>query len=312
MKSTPIIVYRGKPQGNSWARWFISRTMRKNQNNLVSVVGRTGSGKTLSAISICEMMSKMSGVSFTIDNIVFSLKELMDLINSDKLKKGSAVIFDEPQISISAREFQSQANRVFNYLLSTFRHRNLSLFFCTPFENLLDKSTRKLFHCRLETMSINQKNQTCRLKPRYIEYSDFKEQPYRKQLIVFYKDKNGNNKSQKLFFWDVPRPSKELEEQYEKKKLDFTTRLNKNISERLRKFDEAGNSMTAEPKKEKDIRKPLTEIQKEAMKVYANIKEGNKFERASKILHKSMSSISENVKSAQKKGYTLEEFRENV
>jgi len=307
-----IVVYRNKVRGDSWARWMVGRTMRQNKNNLISLVGKTGSGKTYSAISICEIMSKMDGVPFTIEHVVFSLRELMDLINSGKLKRGSKIVFDEPQVSISAREFQSEANKVFNYLLSTFRHRNLTLFFCTPFETLLDKNTRRLFHVRMETMSINVNNQTCRLKPRYIEYSDFKTEPYRKQLVIMFKDENGRGKSHKLFYWDVPKPSKELIEQYEKKKLDFTNNLNKNISERLKKFDESGNSLTAEQVEDITIRKPLTQTQERVMKVLANIKESNKFERASEILKVSLSAIHKNKTLAEKKGYSVAEFKENV
>jgi ABC-type oligopeptide transport system ATPase subunit len=306
-----IVVYRGKPKVNSWARWMVGRTLRQNKNNLISVIGQTGSGKTYTAISICEIMSKMDGVPFGIDNVVFSLRELMDLINSGKLKRGSKIIFDEPQVSISAREFQSEANKVFNYLLSTFRHRNLTLFFCTPFETLLDKNSRRLFHARFETMSINRNNNTCRIKPRFIEYSDFKTDAYRKQLIVMFKDENGRGKSQKLFYWDVPKPSDKLIELYEQKKLEFTNNLNKNISERLKRFDESGKSLTAEQKEEVVTRKPLTPTQERVMNVLASIKESNKFERASEILKISMSAIHKNKTLAEKKGYLVEEFKEN-
>lgn len=238
--TTPRVMYRTDTiEPNAWARWFVNRTITKNQNNLISVVGKTGSGKTYSAISICEIMSKMSGVPFTIDNVVFSLTELMDLINSDKLIKGSSIIFDEPQCSIGSRDFQSEANKVFNYLLTTFRHRNLSLFFCTPFESLLDKSTRKLFHVKIETMKINRKNNTCIVKPLYLDYSDYKEEPYRKRLLaVCLKG------AMKVNVWAVPKPSSVLIEQYEKKKMEFTNNLNRNISQRLEKFEEKGKSVT--------------------------------------------------------------------
>lgn len=306
--AVPIVIYRDKVKSHSWARWFVSRVMRKNQNNLCSIIGKTGSGKTYTAISICEIMSKMDGVPFTIDHVVFTLKDLMDLINSGELKRGSKIVFDEPQISISAREFQSEANKVFNYLLSTFRHRNLTLFFCTPFESLLDKNTRKLFHARFETLSINRNNNTCRIKPRFIEYSDFKDQPYRKQLIVMFKEE-GTNKTRKLFYWDVPKPSKEIIEQYEQKKLEFTNNLNINISARLEKYDKSGKSLTA--RHDLDTRKPLTEKQEKVMKVFANIKEPNRYEVARKILGFSFSGLHAHKSRAEKKGYTMEEFKEN-
>jgi len=310
MLAVPIVIYKGKPKPNSWARWMVGRTMRKNNNNLVSVIGKTGSGKTWSAMSVCEMMAELDGVPFTIDHIVFSLTELMELINSKTLKRGSKIIFDEPQCSISAREFQSSANKVFNLLVSTFRHRNLSLFFCTPFESLLDKNTRKLFHGRFETLSVNPNNKTCKLKPRFLEYSDWKAEPYRKQLVVHCKE-NGQNKTKKVFFWDVPKPSEELIEVYEKKKTDFTDRLNKNITESLQAFDQSGKSMTAEKIEVPIERKELTPRQLEVIKVYANVTEDNRLETAGKILGISMTSVHKNIELAKKKGYRPEEFIEN-
>jgi len=302
--SNAFVVYRGKPQTNSWVRWMVNRTMRKNKNNLVSIVGKTGSGKTWSAIYICEIMEKIDGVPFTIDHVVFSLKELMDLINSDKLKRGSKIVFDEPQISIGAREFQSQANKVFNYLLSTFRHRNLTLFFCTPFETLLDKSTRKLFHARFETTSINKNTNTCKLKPRYLEFSDYREKIYRKRLIIQCKDTYGNTSYRKVSHWNVPKPGKELIKQYEKKKLDFTNRLNRNISERLIKYNEEGKSMTEEmvEKVEKVVvKKPLTELQE---KIYSLLKQGiTNRDEIGRRLGKFQSQITLNIKYMMNKGY---------
>jgi len=307
-----IVIYRGEAKVNSWPRWMVGRTTRQNKNNLVAIVGPTGSGKTWVGIVSAQIISKMNGVPFGIDNIVFSLKELMDLINSGTLQKGSCIVFDEPQVSISAREFQSQANKIFNYLLSTFRHRNFTLFFCTPFENLLDKNTRKLIHCRFETMSINRTNNTCRVKPRFVEYSDFKDKPYRKQLIVFFKGKNGVNQSRKLFYWDVPKPTDDIIEQYEQKKREFTDRLNLNITKRLKKFDESGSSITAKNEVDMTTRRPLTDRQREVMEVTANVTASNRLETAGKQLGISIASVHENINRARKKGYFLEEFEDEI
>ncbi len=302
-----IVLYHGKAKTNSWARWMVGRTKRQNKNNLISVIGQTGSGKTYSAMSMCEIMSEMDGVPFDISHIVFSLSELMNLINSGKLKKGSKIIFDEPQVSISAREFQSEANKVFNFLISTFRHRNLTLFFCTPFESLLDKNTRRLFHGRFETLSINRKNNTCRLKPRYLEHSDFKPEPYRKQLIVMHENDEGNRTSDKLFYWDVGKPSEQLIIEYEKKKLEFTDNLNRNISKRLQKFEDSGKSITSEFKEDVVERKELTPKQSEVMKVLSD----HNLVEAGKIIGISTPAIYKRKKYAMKKGYKLEEFKDD-
>lgn len=301
-----MIIYRGKAKTNSWAKWLTSQ-IKKNKNNLVSIIGKTGSGKTYSGISICEIMEKMDGVHFGIEHIVFSLRELMELINSGNLKKGSKIIFDEPQVSISAREFQSEANKVFNFLLSTFRHRNLTLFFCTPFESLLDKNTRKLFHVKMETLSINVNDKTCKLKPRYVEYADFKAEPYRKQLIVIHKNSEGINKVNKVFHWDVPLPSKEIIELYEKKKLDFTNLLNLNITDKLQKFDESGKSMTAKPRTKQQLRKPLTERQE---KIMTALGKGTPYPEIAKAFGITRCSVSLHKTASFKKGYLVEEFKE--
>jgi hypothetical protein len=46
--------------------------------------------------------------------------------------------------------------------------------------------------------------------------------------------------------------------------------------------------------------------------VLANIKESNKFDRASEILKISLSAIHKNKTLAEKKGYSVAEFKENV
>ena len=293
-----MVIYRGEGQGKklSWVRYLLRR-IKQNKNNLIAIIGKTGSGKTYTAMSICEMISKANGVHFGIENVVFGPRPLMQLINSGTLKKGSSIIFDEPQISISAREWQSKANRVFNYLLSTFRHRNLNLFFCTPYEDLLDKSTRKLFHAKFETQKINFNNNTCRIKPKVLDYNSQKQKFYEKFLRVSYKSKGRiKYKTKKLRFWSIPKPSVELIKQYEEKKLNFTTKLNKEIEFAL-DIAEAGKL----PK-----RKRLTEKQERAMTLLAKLEE---VKLVSKELGISIKSTYNHIKVAKDKGYKVEEFK---
>ena len=304
--AVPMVIYKSKPKNHSWCRWMNARMIRKNSNNLIAVVGRPGSGKTWQAISTAQIMSKMSGASFCADNIVFTLKDLMRLINSGNISKGSVIIFDEPQISIGAKDFQSTANKVFNMLVSTFRHRNFTLFFCTPFETLLDKSTRRLFTARFEMISIDQNKNTSRCKPRFVEYSDHKSTPYVKQMIVCYKTPDGLKKAEKLFYWDVPKPTDDIIESYEKKKLLFTSNLNRNIMRKLEAFDDSGKSMTSEATPdEEQQRKPLTEAQERVMRCLAK---GITQKKAAEELGCVGSVISDHKKYAMKKGYTLGEF----
>ncbi len=234
-----IVVYKDNKveRKDSWITYLLNR-IESNQNNLIVVTGKTGKGKTWTALSICELISARNGVPFGIDNQVFTLKEMMALINSNKLSKGSCIVFDEPQCSISNREFQSEANKVFNYLLSTFRHRNLTLFFCTPYEDLLDLSCRKLFHFKFTTKSIDKNNQTCKLRPVELDYNSNKGKFYEHFLRVAFKPEGHSKyKSLKLYWWNVPKPSDALIKVYEAKKLKFTTQLNLEIEKRLDAYE---------------------------------------------------------------------------
>ncbi len=258
-----MVVYKDSKinSGNSWVNYFSSR-IKQNKNNLVVVTGKTGSGKTWSAIAIGEMMAEENNVYFGIENIVFSLKDLMALINSDKLKKGSCILFDEPQVSISSKEFQSEANKVFNYLLTTFRHRNLTLFFCTPFEDLLDLSTRKLFHAKFTTSSIDRNENKVIVRPVTIEYNSNQRKFYEKFLRIIYKEGSEDEYSKRVLkSWGVPKPSPEMIKLYEEKKLNFTSNLNKEIEERLNHHE----YVKKEKYKIKDERRPLTDKQERVL-----------------------------------------------
>ena len=294
-----IVLYKQdeKPK-DSWIRWILYR-IRQNKNCLITVVGSTGSGKTWSAMSICEKISEKNNVPFTIDNIVFDLRELMTLINSGNLKKGSCIIFDEPQVSISAREFQSQANKVFNYLLTTFRHRNFILFFCTPYEDLLDKTARKLFHAKFLTISINRNTQLTKLKPFVIQYNSKNGKFYEKYLrISFRKVGFYKNTIIALRLWEVIKPSKELIRVYEHKKMLFTTKLNTSIERRLEMYEKDNDV--------KEYRKALTRKQEDVLITIAKYK--GKIVPASEELKMADRNVYFHKAQATKKGYKWEEF----
>jgi ABC-type oligopeptide transport system ATPase subunit len=310
----PVVRYADStPADHSWARWLNAQVHRKNKSNLIVVVGKTGSGKTWSAISICEIMSKLDGVPFTIDHIVFSFSELMQLVGSGKLKKGSKIIFDEPQCSISSKEHQSQANKTFNYFLSTFRHNNWTLFFCTPYETLLDKSTRRLFHIKIETSSIDRSTNFCNLTAACIEHAEINDRvkEYKYYLVEEFRDKDrlsGWNRRM-VHVWGVPKPSKELLEAYEFKKTAFTQRLFKNITESLNKTQ--GN-LTEEPIKHTSKvintvpnKRKLTKRQEEVLKVLAE----HDLKETIQILGVTDKSIYEISAAAGRRGWSANDFK---
>jgi len=217
-----------KPTDALWIR-YIHQRIRENKNFIGIISGPTGSGKSWSSLSLGEQVDP----DFNINRVVFSGGELMRLINSGTLKKGSAIVFEEAGIGMSSKSWQSVTNKLLNFLIQTFRHRNFILIFNTPYMDFVDASTRKLFHAEFSTLSVDIQKGTCRLKPRYIQYNSRNKKFYFKRLRVITR---GGKRP--VDTWSITRPSKELVKEYEIRKRAFTDKLNTGIQQDLQKLEE--------------------------------------------------------------------------
>lgn len=235
----PTIIYKTYEQdrANSFIHYAANRVLQNNKNFLCAVTGPTGAGKSWLSGSCGEEFSKITGIPFKVDtHVIFSLKELLDLINNkevDKiLKPGTFILFDEPQVSVNARQWQSEANQILATLTSTFRNMRLIIFFATPYMEFLDKQSRILFHAEVNVQGFDKTTNYTSCKPRLLEWNGRKQEFYKKRLIVRYPDPKKNVSSwYYLQHWEVHRPSKEWIEAYEKRKKAFTTQLNRELQQ---------------------------------------------------------------------------------
>lgn len=273
----------------SWIR-YIKQRIEKNKNFLCTITGPTGSGKSWTAMSIAEMLNE----DFSVERIIFKGKDLLKQINSKEFdnKKGVVFIWDEAGVDLSNRDWQSLANKMLNFLLQTFRHRCFILFFTVPYADFLDVATRKLFHADFETVSINRRKKTVKIKPKLLQYNSNLKKWYRKYLRVI---RRGIGIT-KIKRWSVPKPSDEIIEEYEKKKNLFTSQLNKEIEIVLEKIE----------KKDKTDKKPLTELQKKIVKCWEK-KIFNQRE-IGKIVNRPQPRISNNERYMRRKGYSKEDY----
>lgn len=210
--------------------WITNRP-KKNQNCLIVITGATGSGKTYSSITLAEVVSEKLGVDFSIKNVVFKPSEFMARINSGELKRGSCLIFDEAGVGYSAREWWTISNKMINYLMQTFRHRNYIVIFTTPDLGFIDKSARKLVHIHMETQSIDRFHSLVITRPFIAQSNQRTGKIYWKYLRVPVKGKLVPPKVERACFG---LPSKRLRTQYEAKKLAYTDELNAEIERTLK------------------------------------------------------------------------------
>lgn len=249
-------------------------------NFLCAITGPTGSGKTYSALKIAESLDP----DFTIENVAFTAKEFMTCINNPKMKSGSVIIFDEAGVALSSRSWQSVQNKLLNYVLQTFRHRNYIVIFTAPHMGFVDAASRKLLHCYMETTGIDSVKKHVKLKPLLIQVSQRTSNPYYKYLRLVQKGK----KSTPIKRFMAGLASEKLREDYEKKKTLYTTEL---FSQIMDEIDEADKSSGK-----------LTDYQKEIM-------EGLKTENMSKLAVKmniNSTSVQQAVTLMKKKGYKFE------
>jgi len=288
MKQIDVRQTEGQP---AWIG-YIKQRIKNNKNFLCMVVGPTGSGKSLTALSILEMLND----KFNIDMVVFNGKDLIKLINYGTYKKTKdnviGFLWDEAGVELSHRNWQSITNKIINYLLQTFRHRNFVLIFTAPYMDFVDSSTRKLFHAVFETCGINKQKQTVTLKPKQIQYNADRKKFYYHYLKVSIKDHGVVKKKR----WRVHRPTPETEKLYEKKKFEFTSELNKKIEKTFDSLDDDGRK-----------RRPPTELQQLVLNCIKKgiTKQEDIAEELTKLRNKKVSqqSVSVSLRLLRNKGY---------
>ena len=226
---------------------YVRNRLKKNQNFMMIITGKTGSGKTYFGMSFAEALSKHTGRSFTVDNIAFDLEEWIRIVR--EAPRHSIILFDEPQISISSKAAMSRANRIFNYIASTFRVKNLIVIFCTPYEDFIDKSARKLIHSKVSMSGLDIRAGIATAKPVLTEWTPYF-QRIQEQFIRTYHNypENVGSKIKKYVQWSQKKPSHDLIEAYEKKKIQFLDNLLAEAEDEVKKLTEA-KKKTASPRK---------------------------------------------------------------
>jgi len=177
-----MIMY--KKGESSWVRW-IKKRITHNLNFVSLAQGPTGIGKSWAMLKLAYDIDS----TFTIDQVAFDFKGVMEIINAEwfKKKKWKIIIFDEAQTSISNRQWQSKANKLMNYLLSTFRHQNIIFLFTSPYSDFLDSQSMKLLHCVFDCKGWNKKTKKSTMRPKLLQYNSKMKKFYEHSLYAIKK-----------------------------------------------------------------------------------------------------------------------------
>lgn len=210
---------------------FLNYRFKKNKNALIAVTGPTGSGKTYSCLSMSQHWYKFRwDEDFPSENICFSIKEVVNLLKSGKLRRGELLILEEAGTNLGSLDFQTRVSKLFTYILQSFRSMNIGLLFNLPVLTMLNKQTRQLLHMHMITKGIDFTNKKVILDCKIHQLNQHSGKSYWKypQVLV-------GHKRVKLKELSYGLPPKELLEIYEERKKNFVSTLVEEYEENVTK-----------------------------------------------------------------------------
>ncbi len=216
----------------------IHNRIESGKNCLIPFTGPTGSGKSLSTISLMIGLylyryGEMPSVEYITRHVKFKALDIMKSFNDKDLTKKETWSWDEAGVDAGHKTHSTVSNRVIGWLIQTFRNMQQVVFFTVPSMNFLDATIRKMLHVSIETRTIDKSKKMCICKPLMLQYNSRQDEIYYHNLT--YPRKDG--------FFDVidlmgiPLPPKEYVDAYEIEKNKFTKDLNIEIQASLQKLE---------------------------------------------------------------------------
>jgi len=195
----------------------------QNRNVIGILYGPPGSGKSTTALSLCEMIDP----NFSGKNIVFNATEFVALLEkaeAGEMPKGSAILFEELGAAADSRSWHSEDNIRITQIFQTFRPMNLILLNTVPELNLADKRISQLASCLIECRRINYTKKRCAVRIYDPVHYDAKQSKWYKRNVAFSRmSANGYLRNWKFGDVWVRQPSMKLLKDYEITRKNFST-----------------------------------------------------------------------------------------
>ena len=214
---------------NPWITYFKKQIFKKNNCINSICTGGPGKGKSWGMLSLFCQYNPDFDMN---EQCFFKARELIKAFRTDKIVKGRAFLFDESGIDANSLKWQDEINRGLNAFFQTARHKNYVFGMTVPFTSFVSKGVRTLMNCHFRAEGWTSDNMT-KLKPLVLEWNDEMNKFYKKRLVVQSKGNIDYCNEIKL-----PKPPKNIVKEYEKRKLEFTQDLYKEIESKIKIKDE--------------------------------------------------------------------------
>ena len=201
------------------ARKYIWERMHlQNEHFMGVIVGREGSGKSHTALSICRAVDP----SFDADRVFFNPKDLVEAFRSSDLGTGSMVMLDEAGVGLGNRSWYEKEQILLNQTLQTVRDENMGVLFTLPRLSELDSQTIGRLHALIAMKEKHPQEGWAKVSWKNISVTREKETD---KMYKKYPRMRVNGYEKRVTGIGVDKPAEELAQAYEERKAAFKDEL---------------------------------------------------------------------------------------
>lgn len=239
------------------------RVNRRNEHFMGVIVGQEGSGKSHTAIKICNHVDP----SFNADRIIFDVTDLLEELTEERHDPGNFYLLDEAGVQFGKRTWQDRAQVLANQALQLIRDHNLGLVFTLPRLSELDSQTQGRIQAAYE---ITQKKNNEYVEGKW-KFFDPSRMDDNGKIYKKYPRRPMNGERKRIRKFRFKPPKTDIINQYENRKRKFQKEVYQETIDKMRDDEE-------EKEKEKTIKELAEEIKNnEGVDAYVKENHGQRY-----------------------------------
>jgi len=189
----------------------------ENQHFMAAIVGREGTGKSHSALTL----SRLVDPGFTAEDVYFDPQDLLRAFDSDAYGRGDMIVLDEAGVGLGNRSWYDKEQILLNQTLQTVRDDNMGVIFTLPRLEELDSQTIGRLHAFVEMIDVHPSEGWAETKWKNINLTrDGRGKEYKKYTRL-----NVNGTRKRITRCAIAPPPEDLVDAYEERKEAFKAEL---------------------------------------------------------------------------------------
>lgn len=216
----------------------------ENQHFMAAVVGREGSGKSLTSLKIAELADP----TFDASRVMFEPKAFLERLQEWKAAgetQGKLVVADEAGVGVGVRTWYDEDQILFNQVLQVIRDENMGMLFTLPRLTELDSQARGRLHAFIEMTDLDAGNWA---EFKWLNWDPTRDE--RDKTYRHYPQMRINGYQRKVKRLKLSPPSQDLIDEYQSRKSEFQADL----------YDEAIEAMSEQESQEMDPQDAVDEL----------------------------------------------------